>query len=105
MAFSSSAEAKAGGWHSRLHKSNEAHLAVQTKREAFWQSQNQASIERDAAARTRSPENQLARLDTGGYRAKKERAKLKVRISDAKAASERKERQEEASKVKKEKKQ
>ena len=78
---------KPSGWFSRRYQSNEAHLAAQQAKMERVQDQILDSIERDEAAKNRTPEEQLARLDKmlgKGKGAKKERARLKKKIQDRK---------------------
>lgn len=78
-----SVNAKAG-WFSKRHQTNEAHLKARAIREARVQEQMEAFEEREEAARKRTPQEQLKRLNDMfgvGQGAKKERAKLARRIA------------------------
>jgi len=77
-----SVNAKAG-WFSRRHQTNEAFLAYQAEKEGRVQQQQRDCQARIEAAKNRTPEEQVARLDKmfgKGQGAKKERAKLALRI-------------------------
>ena len=77
-----SVNAKAG-WFSKRHQTNEAFLAYQAEKEARIQEQQAASDARIEAARTRTPQEQLKRLNAlfgPGQGAKKERARIARKI-------------------------
>ena len=50
------------------------------------ESRKSSAVERQTASAGRTPQQQLAHLDSAGLTATKERAKLHKRIEDAKAA-------------------
>ena len=77
-----SVNAKAG-WFSRRNQTNEAFLAHQADKEVRVQEQQRACEARIAAARTRTPQEQLKRLDSllgPNKGAKKERARIALKI-------------------------
>lgn len=88
--FSSSSAAKAAGWFSTRHQSNQPHLAAKERRKEKFELRRQ----RELNPVKRSPEEQLKRLDVllgKNNGAKKERAKLKARIANSKKPAEIKE--------------
>jgi hypothetical protein len=85
-----SVNAKAG-WFSKRHQTNEAFLAYQAVKEARAQEQQRACEAREEAARNRTPQEQLKRLDSllgPGQGAVKERARIARKIKAAKKESE-----------------
>ena len=82
---------------SRRNKTNEAFLAYQTQQESRMLEQQAAFKVRVAAAKNRTPEEQIARLNTlfgEGKGAKKERKKLALRIEIKEEAKRLKTREE-----------
>lgn len=78
------------GWFSKRNQTNEAFLDYQAEKEARVQDQQRACAERIEAARTRTPQQQLKRLDAllgPGQGAQRERARIAVKIKAAKEAA------------------
>jgi hypothetical protein len=75
------------GWFSRRQRTGVALDEYRERKERKIDTQERAQMERDKAARARSPEEQIRRLDEKGYDAKRERKKLANRISARKAAA------------------
>lgn len=97
---------KKPGWFSRRNKTSEAHEKAKAAKEAAWLAQLKASVTRELAAKERTPEEQIERLDRmfgKGKGAKKERAKLAARIQ-AREEAEQDEKKAQQQKPKKKKK-
>ncbi len=72
------------GWFSKRNQTNEAFLAYQAEKEARVQEQHVACVERIEAALTRTPQEQLKRLDAllgPGQGAVRERARIARKIA------------------------
>lgn len=83
MAFSTHADAKAAGWFSRKHRTNELHLVASEAKATRFATKIEGARARQAESNKLSPAQKLARLPKDG--AKKERAKLLARLSAPKA--------------------
>ena len=70
--FQTRKEAKEAGFFSRRHKTGEAHVAAKAAREE----RAKRKAERAQSSETRSVAEQIARLNSGGHAAKKERKRL-----------------------------
>lgn len=81
--WASRSEAQANGWFSRRHQTSEAFVNAQSRRLAEQEARLLASKARDVEAKSRSPKEQLGRLDAmfgKAVGAVRERARLLARI-------------------------
>jgi hypothetical protein len=81
--MSQNESASRSGWFSRRYPTSQQHLEAQAAKQARWDGQAEDSQEREEAARARTPQEQLKRLDTllgKGLGAKRERKRLRAKV-------------------------
>lgn len=83
--FSSHADAKAAGFFSRRHRTNEAHSHASARNADRWAFKFESASARQAASAKLTPASKLARLNAKlgrGKGATRERAKLAAQIAN-----------------------